>query len=572
MAIRSPIISVLGHVDHGKTTLLDRIRGTAVAATEPGLITQYISASYVPTTTIKALAGPLLEKLKISIDIPGLLWIDLPGHAAFTTLRKRGGAIADLAVLVIDCMEGFQSQTDESLLFLKQFKTPFVVALTKIDRIVGWRAVPGSSFLASFGQQNSAVQDKLEELLYRVVAQLGQRGFSADRYDRIDNFAKKIAIVPLSGITGEGVADLLVVLAGIAQKYLRGRLTISPGPGKGVILELKPYRGLGLTADVILYDGQIEQGNWLVIGGARPITTKVKALLLPAPLRELRAEKAFQSVKRVGAAAGLRIAAPGLENVLPGSPLRAIGSEKDVEQALKDVQAEIEEVEIATEKEGVLLKADTLGSLEALIKCVKELGLTIRAAHVGQLTKADIMELKPLPRPLIFVFGLTVPKELAKLATESGVKLFVSDVIYKLIEEYKEWQAASQAQSEQEQLARLPRPAKLRVLPGYVFRQSKPAVFGVEILAGSLRSGVRLVKQGKIIGEVKEIQREGKPLAEAVVGDRVAISMSDVVFGKDVVEGDTLSVWLTESDIKALKMLEARLRPDEIELIESYGR
>jgi translation initiation factor 5B len=552
------------------TTLLDKIRGTAVAASEPGLITQYISASYVPTTIIKAQAGPLLEKLKITLDIPGLLWIDIPGHAAFTTLRKRGGAIADLAVLVIDCMEGFQPQTDESLTFLKQFKTPFVIALTKIDKIAGWKALPNSPFVTSFDLQAKIAQNGLEEKLYKVVAQLSERGFAAERYDRVTNFSKQIAIVPVSGITGEGIADLLVVVGGIAQKFLKGRLTVTPGTGKGVVLELKPFRGLGMTADIILYDGSVEEGDWLIIGGAKPIKTKIKAILLPAPLKELREEKLFQRVKRIYAASGVKIAASDLENVIPGSPLRTIKNEKEIDQALKDVQAEIEEVEITTEKEGVLLKADTLGSLEALIKCIKELGLAIRAAHVGTVTKADIMELKLLKKPIIFAFGITISDDIAKLAADNGITIFSSNVIYKLIEDYKVWEAASKAREEEALLLKLPRPAKIKVLPGYIFRQSKPAIFGIEVLAGTLRVGVKLKKGQKIVGEVKEIQSEGKPLTEAVAGNRVAISMMDVVIGKDVLEGDILNVRLASHEIEKLKKLKARLRPDEIELIESY--
>ncbi|RLJ07143.1 MAG: translation initiation factor IF-2, partial [Candidatus Aenigmatarchaeota archaeon] len=410
--IRSPIISVLGHVDHGKTTLLDKIRGTAVAKSEPGLITQYISASWVPLQVIQGVAGELLKKLGIELTIPGLLWIDLPGHAAFTTLRKRGGAIADLAVLVVDILEGFKPQTDESLMFLKQFKTPFILALTKIDRVPGWIPNPEKPFLETFEQQSERTREELEKRLYQIAGQLSSRGFESDRYDRVVDFRKQVAIVPVSGVTGEGIPDLLMVLAGIAQKFLLERLELKLGEGKGAVLEVKPFRGLGLTLDVILYDGEIRVGDWLVVGGREPVKSRVRAILLPKPLRELRAETAFQRVQEVQAAAGLKLAAPDIEKVVPGSPLRTVRKQEEVERAIKEVQAEVEEVEIETQKEGMILKADTLGSLEALIKCIKELGLPIRKAEVGNLTKSDLLELKPLPERICFCFGLKVPEEL----------------------------------------------------------------------------------------------------------------------------------------------------------------
>jgi len=136
--LRQPIITVLGHVDHGKTTLLDKIRKTAIAAKEAGGITQAIGTTEIPTNVIKTLCGKLLERFKIKLIISGLLFIDTPGHEAFTTLRKRGGSIADLAILVIDINEGIMPQTIESLEILKVSRIPFIIALNKIDRIKGW--------------------------------------------------------------------------------------------------------------------------------------------------------------------------------------------------------------------------------------------------------------------------------------------------------------------------------------------------------------------------------------------------------------------------------------------------
>jgi translation initiation factor 5B len=568
MEIRSPILVALGHVDHGKTTLLDKIRGTAIAKTEPGLITQYISASYIPNNVIRSVSGRLLDKINIDLTIPGLLWVDSPGHEAFTTLRKRGGAIADIAVLVVDANEGFQPQTLESLNFLKQFKTPFVVALTKIDRLLGWNPHPGESFLISWENQSDRAQEQLEEKFYRVLGQLGAEGFQGERYDRISDYTKQIAIVPVSGLTGEGVPDLLMVLSGIAQRYLKKGLEITPGEGKGTILEVKEYKGLGVTVDAVIYDGEVRKGDYLVIGGKEIVKTKIKALLKPQALKELRIEKDFSTVESVTAAAGIKISAPGLDGVVPGSPIRSVRSEDGVEKAMEEVREEVEEVEIEADREGLILKADTLGSLEALIKTLKELKIPISRAHVGNVTKSDVMEAKSLKKPIIFAFGLKVPGEIETMAKDHDVYLFSSNIIYSLIEDYQKWEMDKKKRGEEALLKAVTRPARVMVLKGFVFRQRKPAVFGVEVVKGTLKSGSILTKKGNEIGEVKEIQEKGETKDTAESGNKVALSLPDAIVGKDFQEGDTLDVLISEREREKLEKIRKRLTQGEIELLD----
>jgi translation initiation factor 5B len=566
--IRSPILVMLGHVDHGKTTLLDKIRGTAVVKTEPGLITQYISASYIPADVIQGLCGDMLDRLEIKLEIPGLLCIDSPGHEAFTTLRKRGGAIADLAILVVDMNEGFMPQTDESLNFLKQFKTPFVVAATKIDKLIGWVISTNECFLDTYKEQPQRTQDEVEDRVYKIIGQLGERGFQAERFDRVKDFTKQVGIVPVSGLTGEGIPDLLMMVAGIAQKYLHDRLGITPGEGKGTVLEVKEYRGLGTTIDVVIYDGEVNRGDYLVIGSEKTVTTRVKTLLEPAPLKELRMEKDFIQQDSVSAAAGVKIAAPDLEGVIAGSPFRAVKNKRDLDSAKREVAKEIAEVVIETDKEGVVLKADTLGSLEALIKSLKDAGLQIRKARVGNITKSDVMEIRSLEDPMMFAFGLRPPQDILKLAEDNNVKVFHSDIIYKLIEDHEKWKKEKRERKEQMLLEKTIRPAKIKILPGCVFRQSKPAVFGVEVLKGTIKPGYTLKIKNKEIGEIKEIQSEGENVPEAKMGDRVALSMPGVVIGKHADEGDVLETKLTREDIQNLEKIKNKLRSDELELLE----
>jgi len=383
MTIRQPIVALLGHVDHGKTLLLDSIRGTTVQMGEAGGITQHIGASFIPIDIIKKFCGPLLEKLNIKVTIPGLLFIDTPGHEAFITLRRRGGSVADLAILVVDINEGFQPQTEESLNFLKQFKTPFLVAATKIDLIPGWYPHKNECFMDSFKKQGEGIQEDLENKIYELIAQLSQRGFEAERFDRVLDFKKQITIIPTSGKTGEGIPELLMMLTGLAQRFLKERLEVS-NESRGTVLEIKELRGLGTTIDAIIYDGTVKRGDHLIIGGKEPTVTKIKALLRPSALKELRVEKKFDSVKEVHAAAGIKISAPNLENVIAGSPIICVSTSSKIDEAKHIVQKEVEEVEFSAEGEGVIAKADTLGSLEALIKLLKDNGIPIKKAEVEQ--------------------------------------------------------------------------------------------------------------------------------------------------------------------------------------------
>jgi len=572
--IRSPIVVLLGHVDAGKTTLADKIRGTAVALKmEPGFLTQATGCSFIPLEFVKKICGNLLEKLKIEVEVPGLLLIDCPGHAAFMGMRKRGGNISDLAILVVDVTEGFQEQTDESLKILKEYKTPFVVAATKIDKLPGWFSYPNSCFSETFQKQREDVKEELDKKVYRIVAQLSERGFEAERFDKVEDFTRQVAIIPVSSISGEGLQDLLLVLIGLAQQFLKGKLTLS-NVSRGTILEVVETKGFGHTIDVILYDGCIRRGDYLVIGGKEPVVTRIKAILLPRPAQELRVEKQFQQVEEACAAVGVKLVAPGLENVVAGSPLVAVKEEKDVEEVKKLVQREVEEVEFTRDVDGVVIKADTLGSLEAMIKILSEEGVEIKKAEVGLVNKEDVVESQNSSelRKAILAFNVKVPEEIKVLAKDLGVTVFESNIIYRLIESYREWCRVKKEEMRRARMERLVWPAKIKLLPGYVFRASKPAIVGIEVLAGCVKSGVRLVrKDGKEVGTIKEIQKEGKSLPEARTGDKVAISMEEPTVGRQVEEGDILYAYLPESSINAwLSEFKDQLTEEELKVIEEF--
>ncbi len=555
--LRQPIVCVLGHVDHGKTTLLDRIRSSAVAAKEAGGITQAIGATEIPLGTIKEICGALFEKLKAKLQIPGLLFLDTPGHEAFTSLRKRGGSAADLAILVVDVNEGFQPQTIESINFLKEFKTPFVVAATKIDSIKGWFPGEGKPFMESFARQPQHVKDMIEEKIYKIVGQLSEQGFDSERFDRISDFRKNISIIPCSGKTGEGIPELLMILCGLAQEFLKSEIEIKSERGIGSVLEVKEVRGIGTTIDVILYDGKMEKGDCIVIGGREPIVAKIRALLKPAPLKELRVEKQFEHVDKVTAAAGIKISAPGLENVIAGSPLISVKSESEIESVKAELSKEVEGIEFEKAVDGIVIKADTLGSLEAMIRLLKQKNIEIRKAGVGDVHRNDVVTIESEDRmkKVILAFNVKISEDAAEAAKSKGVKIFGNDVIYRLLEDYEKWVCEEKKKMEQERLEGITRPARLLLLKGMVFRASHPAIMGTEIVAGLLKPGVTLLKEGKEVGTVKEIQSEGSTVEKAERGQRVAVSIDGAIVGRHIFEGDELFVKITPADLAVLEEL-----------------
>jgi len=545
--LRQPIVVVLGHVDHGKTTLLDKIRRTAVAAREAGGITQHIGASIVPADVIEKIAEPLKKVIPIKLVIPGLLFIDTPGHELFSNLRRRGGSVADFAILVVDIMEGFQPQTYEALEILKQRRVPFLVAANKIDRIPGWRPRPDTPFIFSIKEQDPRVQAELERRVYEIVGQLYEQGIPAELFTRIKDFTKAVAIVPVSAKTGEGIPELLAVLAGLTQQYLRRRLRYAEGPAKGVVLEVKDHPGLGTTVDAVIYDGVIRVGDRIVVGGREgPIVTSVRALLMPRPLQDIRSREArFQTVEAVHAAAGVRIAAPGLDDVVAGSPLFVAASDEDAERLAEQVRRELESLRVRTDRVGVVVKADTLGTLEALVEALKRREIPVRVADIGPVTRADVIDASVTKKQdpylgVILAFNVKVMPEAREEARALGVPIFEERVIYRLLEEYEEWVRRQKEAERRKALDKLVRPGKFRILPGYVFRRSDPAIVGVEILGGIVKPGYPVMNdKGRPLGKIMAIKDRDRSLPEARPGMAVAVSIAGrVLVGRHIDEGD----------------------------------
>ena len=562
MNLRQPILVVLGHVDSGKTSLLDTIRGTGVQSREAGGITQHIGASFFPIDTIKTLTGYLYEKLaKSESPIPGLLVIDTPGHEVFANLRSRGGSAADIAILVADVNKGFEPQTYESMEILKKRRVPFVVALNKIDMIPGWRHSKSQFVTDQVKAQDHSTTSMLDEKIYNIVGSLSRLGYNSEGFWRVKDFTKEVAIVPVSAAKNIGVPELLAVVVGLSQQFMSKRLERKEGPGRGIVLEVKEEIGLGPSANLVLIEGILKVGDIILVAKRdKAITTKVKALLLPKPLDEMRDPRdKFKPVSEVMSAAGIKVTSPDLEGVLAGSPLYVL-DDKDQEPGLRSiVEDEIRNAIVTdTNTNGIILRCDTIGSLEAIRDMLKKANVPIQKADIGHITRRDILAaaaVKEKNRYLGVVLGFNtkILEEAKREAQERTIPIFSENIIYNLVRSYTEWVEYQKEHEDSILFNEIPPICKFQFMKGFVFRRNYPAVFGAEVQIGKLRQKVNVLnEEGKKIGTIHQIQENGKPIEEAGKGEQVAVSIKEISIGRQVNEGD---IFYTDLGSKEAKLL-----------------
>ena len=571
---RQPIVAVLGHVDHGKTSLLDHIRGlgsnsrASVMDREAGGITQHIGATEVPADILNELCSPLMGGNTFAS--PGLLFIDTPGHHSFSTLRSRGGSLADIAILIVDVMEGCRPQTLESLRVLKAAKTPFVIAANKVDRIYGWEAQPGRAMALSMRNQTQDSMGLFEKQYWSLVGQFAEEGLNIERYDRVKDFTKDIAMVPISAREGEGIQDLLAVVIGLAERYLTDQLPDVEGSGEGTVLEMKEERGLGKTLDVILHRGSIKKGDEIVLvtteGG---LSTRVKGLFSPRGMSEMRdAGDRWDDTEVAHAASGLKISAPDLDNVLAGTTLRVVHTDSERADAMDAAKAE-SELSIELEEEGVAIKADTVGGLEALAKELQALNVPIRSATIGKVSRRDVRSAEAAVDPLhrvIMAFSTEIlPDAEAEIeSSDTGVHHIGSDIIYRILEEREEWIERRNREIEEANREQIVYPGRILLLPDHTFRISKPAVVGVRVLAGRIHVGQRLLKDGNRVGRIKSIRSGEESMKEAMQGAEVALAIEGVTVGRQIDEEDILLVDVPESHARKLRRMDLSAAEEEV--------
>ncbi len=581
MTLRKILVTVVGHVDHGKTSLLDKIRQSAVATGEAGAITQAIGVSIIPLEIVKKICGKLLDVFKNNLTVPGLLTIDTPGHAAFTSLRQRGGSLADIAILVVDINEGFKPQTIESIEILRSHKVPFITAVNKIDLLPEWKYDHNKLLLQNISELPYSTQGEFEKKMYELVAKFNELGLQAERFDRVQNYTQQIALVPISAKSGQGIPELLMVLTGLAQKYLEQQLKIDEdGPCKGTILEVKEEKGLGTTVNAIIYNGSLKVNDTLIIGAiGQPLVVKVRALLEPADLADMRDQKVkFKNVKLVTAATGVKIVAPGLDQAISGMPFRGTTNSDEIEIFKAEIQQEVGE--IVTEdsgEEGVMIKADTIGGLEALRVLLKEKNISIASASLGDLTKKDLSKLETIRNKdpffgVLLGFNIKIPAELEDYISSKQLKIITNDVIYKTIEDYESYINGLRKNVEIQQLSKLVRPCKILILKGYVFRQNNPAIVGVEIEVGQVHSGSSLISTvGKVIGTIKSMKEGQEMVSLAMQGKQIAMAINGATVGRQIHEGDTIYTDISEDDFKKLKELKKHLTDKELIILKEIA-
>ncbi|MBI4360580.1 translation initiation factor IF-2 [Candidatus Micrarchaeota archaeon] len=480
----------------------------------------------------------------------------------------------------MDATKGVEPQTVEAIEILKEYKTPFLVAFNKLDALSGWK-MGGASFSESFSRQAPHVQEDLDARIYRLIGKLYEYGFNADRFDRVEDFTKQILIVPVSAKTKEGLSELLLYVAGLAQRFLEKRLELhSDEKAKGSILEVKEEQGLGTTLDVILYDGILHAHDSIAFSSVDgPVTASVKALLKPQAMDEMRDPRhKFASVKSVSAAAGVKIACEHADSAVAGSSLFGV-DETTKKQALAHLSEELSGLVFESDTQGVVLKADSLGSLEAIIKLFRSHGIPVKKAGIGKVTKNDvalasaIKQTKPF-LGVVFSFHQKTDEDLLKLAERDGVAVFQESIIYNLLEGYTQWKDAEEAKTRREAFSSLSLPAKIKVLSGHCFRASSPCITGVEVLGGRIRKGVALINEnGEVVGTIRAIQDNKKPVDEAKTGKQLAVSIDGPVFGRQIQEKQELYV---DIDKESAKILESKyadaLSAEEHELLKEIKK
>jgi len=570
-------VAVLGHVDSGKTSILDKIRGTGVQGREAGGITQHIGASFLPDETIEKICGSLYEKLgNTETKIPGILVIDTPGHEVFTNLRARGGSAADIAILVVDINRGFQPQTNESLKILESRKVPFVVALNKVDMISGWQKSDIPYISQAIKKQIPPVQTTIDEQIYNVVGALSILGYQSEAFYRVQDFKKEISIVPVSARSGVGIPELLAVLVGLTQQFLQEKLDQEEKSTRGIVLEVNEEVGLGPTVNMILIDGHLTKEDNLVFAKRDSvIITKPKAMLLPKPLDEMRDPRdKFKPIDEVNAAAGIKIASPELDGVLPGSTVYA---SSDLEQAkeLKNLlESEMKSVFIDTETTGLIIKCDTIGSLEAITEMLRRQQIPISKADIGPVTHRDVMEAKAIKEKdrhlgVILAFNVKIFSDAETEADESHIKIFEDKIIYSLIDNYSLWVEEDSVDLENSIFNEFTPLCKFTFLKGYAFRNSNPAVFGIRVDVGKLRQKTAFMnKTGKKIGTIHSLENEGKTVNIVKTNEEVACSVQNVTIGRQILEEDVFYTLPRPDEAKnLLKKYAHKLSSEELQVL-----
>ena len=573
-AYRSPVVCVLGHVDTGKTKLLDYIRKSHIQDNEAGGITQQIGATFVPPSAIEEQCKGVKASNKKDLLLPGLLIIDTPGHESFSNLRSRGSSLCDIAILVIDIMHGLEQQTLESIELLKSKKTPFIVALNKIDRLYDWRNNPRKDVEDLINSQPPNTKLEFKKRAEQVIVELKEQSLNTALFYENHDFRTYVSLVPTSAATGDGMGNLIALLISLTQSIMAKELAFDPYNLDATVLEVKAISGLGTTIDVILVNGKLREGDRIVLAGHDgPFVTHIRSILVPQPLRELRVKSPYQELKVVYGSMGVKIAGHDLDKAIAGLQLFVAENDAQMERFKEICWAEFGTAmkAIKCSERGVYVQASTLGSLEALLEFLKTSKIPYCGVRIGPVVKRDVMKasimLESSPDyAVILAFDVKIERDAQELADHLGVKIFSAEIIYHLFDKFTAYKEDLKRQRREQHKDLAVFPCKLRILPNCIFNTRDPIVVGVSIEDGIAVPGTPLAvpSKGNIeIGKITTIEVNHKTMESARKGQEVCIKIEH--FGADAPK-------LYGRHFDYTDLLVSRVTRESIDVVKEYFR
>uniref|UniRef100_A0A8C2SLJ1 Eukaryotic translation initiation factor 5B n=1 Tax=Coturnix japonica TaxID=93934 RepID=A0A8C2SLJ1_COTJA len=567
--LRAPVICVLGHVDTGKTKILDKLRHTHVQDSEAGGITQQIGATNVPLEAINEQTKMVKNFDRENIKIPGMLIIDTPGHESFSNLRNRGSSLCDIAILVVDIMHGLEPQTIESINLLKSKKCPFIVALNKIDRLYDWKKSPDTDVAVTLKKQKKNTKDEFEERAKAIIVEFAKQGLNAALFYENKDPRTFVSLVPTSAHTGDGMGSLIALLVELTQTMLTKRLAECQEL-RAQVMEVKALPGMGTTIDVILINGRLREGDTIIVPGVEgPIVTQIRGLLLPPPMKELRVKNQYEKHKEVVAAQGVKILGKDLEKTLAGLPLLVAHKEDEVPVLKDELIHELKQTlnAIKLEEKGVYVQASTLGSLEALLEFLKTSEVPYSGINIGPVHKKDVMKASVMlehdPQyAVILAFDVRIERDAQEMADSLGVRIFSAEIIYHLFDAFTKYRQDYKKQKQEEFKHIAVFPCKMKILPQFIFNSRDPIVMGVVVEAGQVKQGTPMCVPSKNfvdIGIVTSIEINHKPVEVAKKGQEVCVKIEPIpgespkMYGRHFEATDILVSKISRQSIDALK-------------------
>ncbi|XP_053273047.1 eukaryotic translation initiation factor 5B [Pleuronectes platessa] len=567
--LRAPVVCVLGHVDTGKTKILDKLRNTNVQDGEAGGITQQIGATNVPKETIEEQTRMVKNFEKEGIRIPGMLIIDTPGHESFSNLRNRGSSLCDIAILVVDIMHGLEPQTLESINLLKEKKCPFIVALNKVDRLYDWKKSPETDVVTTLKKQKKNTKDEFDERAKAVIVEFAQQGLNAALFYENKDPRTFVSMVPTSAHSGDGMGNLIALLVELTQTMLARRLAHCDEL-RAQVMEVKALPGMGTTIDVILINGQLREGQTIIVPGVEgPIITQIRGLLLPPPLKELRVKNQYEKHKEVSTSQGVKILGKDLEKTLAGLSLLVAHKDDEIPVLRDELVRELKQTlsSIKLEEKGVYVQASTLGSLEALLEYLRTSKVPYAGINIGPVHKKDVMRASAMLEhdtqyAVILAFDVKVERDSQEMADSLGVRIFWAEIIYHLFDAFTKYREDYKKAKQEEFKHVAVFPVKIRILPQFIFNSRDPIVMGVMVEAGVLKQGTPICVPSKgfvDIGIVTSIEMNHKSVDTAKKGQEICIKIEPIpgespkMFGRHFEATDMLVSKITRASIDALK-------------------